>query len=84
MLSWPPTELIKELKTGQTFQEGPFHEFLYSIRAYCIGAKPKVTLRENPNYCPLCIPLLGNIPLGGNSLFAACYRMLEEKIIEND
>ena len=26
-----------------------------------------------------CISLRGNIPLGGNNLFAACYRDVEEK-----
>ena len=28
----------------------------------------------------LCIPLRGNIPLGGNNLFAACYRDVGKKI----
>ena len=32
----------------------------------------------------VCIPLYGNIPLGGNNFFAACIVMLEEKNIEND
>ena len=32
----------------------------------------------------LCIPLRGNIPLGGNSLFATCYHDVGKKIVEND
>ena len=34
---------------------------------------------------PLCFPLRGNISLGGNNLFAACYHDVgRKKNIEND
>ena len=30
----------------------------------------------------LCIPLRGNIPFGGNNLFAACYRNVGRKLLK--
>ena len=59
--------------------------YIFKMLLLAMFTKLTIVLLESSLWFEtLCIPLRGNIPLGRNSLFAACYRDVGRKITEND